>query len=358
VTGRGAVSRFAARGMNASPAGVPLPVGKVRAALLAGLFDEHVTLDERVVLGPRVGEDAAVIDMGDRYLVATTDPITFVTDVREDLGWYALVVNANDIAVRGAAPRWFLATCLLPEGRTTEETVEALFGQLGAACRDLGVSLVGGHTEVTHGLDRPLVIGTMLGEVAKDKLVTTSGARPGDALLLTKGIPVEGTSIIARVRGAELERRGYPGPVLTRAREYLSRLSVVPEALLAAELVSVHAMHDPTEGGLATALWELADAAGVGLAIDAERIPILPEGRTLCAEFGLDPLGTIASGALLVACAPADAAVVLHAWAREGIDCAYIGRAVPREAGVTLTAGGEARELPLFPQDEITRLFA
>jgi len=336
-------------------AGNPLPLGKLRATFMASLFNKHVTLDDRVVLGPRVGEDAAVIDMGDRHLVATTDPITFVT---EDLGWYALVVNANDLAVRGAAPRWFLATCLLPEGLTTEGSVEALFGQLAAACRDLGVSLVGGHTEVTHGLDRPLVIGTMLGEVAKDRLVTTSGARPGDALLLTKGIPVEGTSIIARARASELERRGYDEGLLARARGYLARLSVVPEALLAAELVAVHAMHDPTEGGLATALWELAEAADVGLAVDAERIPILPEGRVLCAEFGLDPLGTIASGALLAAVAPADAGVVLHACAREGIDCAYIGRVVPREAGVTLATGSRSRELPRFPQDEITRLFA
>jgi hydrogenase expression/formation protein HypE len=332
-----------------------LPVGKLRGSFLASLFNKHVNLDERVVLGPRVGEDAAVVDMGDRYLVATTDPITFVT---EDLGWYALVVNANDVAVRGAAPRWFLATCLLPEGRASEESVEALFAQLGAACRELGVSLVGGHTEVTHGLDRPLVIGTMLGEVGRDRLVTTSGARVGDALLLTKGIPLEGTSIIARARGAELRARGHAEALLDRARGYLTKLSVVPEALLAVELAPVHAMHDPTEGGLATALWELAEAAGVGLTVEAERIPVLPEGRTLCAEYGLDPLGTIASGALLLALAPSDAGVVLHACARDGIDCAFIGRVQPRESGVTLTVGGRARELPQFPQDEITRLFA
>ncbi|HEV8673317.1 MAG TPA: AIR synthase family protein [Methylomirabilota bacterium] len=331
-----------------------MPVGKLRGAFLAGLFQKHVTLDERVVLGPRVGEDAAILDLGDRYLVATTDPITFVTD---DLGWYALVVNANDIAVRGAVPRWFLVTCLLPEGHTTEGSVENLFGQLGAACRELGVSLVGGHTEVTHGLDRPLLIGTMLGEVAKDRLVTTGGARPGDALLLTKGVPVEGTSIIARVRAAELRARGYDEVWLERARGYLAKRSVVPEALLAVELAPIHAMHDPTEGGLATALWELADAAGVGLTVETGRIPILPEGRRLCAEFGLDPLGTIASGALLITLAPADAGVVMHACAREGIDCAFIGRVVAREAGVTLTKGRERRELPRFPQDEITRLF-
>src|SRR5262249_37539992 len=167
--------------------------------------------------------------------------------------------------------------------------VEELFGQLGAACRELGVSLVGGHTEVTHGLDRPLVIGTMLGEVTRDRLVTTGGARLGDALLVTKGVPLEGTSIIARTRAAELRPRGYDEAWLERARGYLTKLSVVPEALLAAELVPVHAMHDPTEGGLATALWEMAEAAGVGLTVEAERIPVLPEGQRLCAEFGLDP---------------------------------------------------------------------
>jgi hydrogenase maturation factor len=177
-------------------------------------------------------------------------------------------------------------------------------------------------------------------------------------LLLTKGVPIEGTSIIARARAVELGQRGYDAAWLARARGHPGRLSIVPEALLAAELVRVHAMHDPTEGGLATALWELADAASVGLAVEADRIPIVPEGRALCAEFGLDPLGTIASGALLIALAPADAGVVLHGCAREGIDCAYIGRVVAREAGVTLTGPGRSRELPQFPQDEITRLFA
>jgi hydrogenase maturation factor len=335
--------------------GTPLPLGKLRPALLTDLFARHVTPDPRVVVGPRVGEDAAVLDMGDRYLVATTDPITFVT---EDLGWYALVVNANDLAVRGAAPRWFLATCLLPEGRTTESDVGALFAQLGAACQAQGVALVGGHTEVTPGLDRPIVVGTMLGEVEKARLVTTGGARPGDALLLTKGVPVEGISIIARLRTAELRARGYDDAWLARARGMLARLSIVPEARLAAGLVPVHAMHDPTEGGVATALWELADAAGVGLAVEAERIPVLPEGAALCREFGLDPLGTIASGALLLALAPTDAGIVLHALAREGIDAAFIGRVVSREEGVVLTRGGQPEPLPRFDRDEITRLFA
>jgi len=334
-----------------------LPIGKLRAETLQAIFDKHPVRDPRVVVGPRVGEDAAVIDAGDRYLVATTDPITFATD---EIGWYALQVNANDIAVRGARPRWFLATLLLPSETTTEASVASLFAELHAACDELDVALVGGHTEITHGLDRPIVVGAMLGEVAKDKLVTTGGARVGDAVVLTKGVPLEGAAIIARAKEAELRRRGVPAPLIQRAKAFLRvpGLSVLPEVEIACELAEVHAMHDPTEGGIATALVELADAAGVGLRIDRDRIMVLPEGRTLCEAFGLDPLGTIASGALLMTLAPADAGLVIHALARESIDCHFIGQVVERQQGVVLVAGRHQEPMPVFPRDEITKLFA
>src|SRR5438552_10138805 len=333
-----------------------LPIGKLRAGTLQAIFDKYHSKDPRVVVGPRVGEDAAIIDIGDRYLVATTDPITFAT---AEIGWYALHVNANDIAVRGARPRWFLATLLLPPGATTEASVEALFAELHDACDELEVALVGGHTEVTHGLDRPIVAGTMLGEVAKDKLVTTSGARVGDAIVLTKGVPLEGAAIIAREKETELRARGVPLAVIRRAKGFLRSpgISVRPEAELACELACVHAMHDPTEGGIATALHELAGAAGVGLRIDRERITVLPEGRQLCEAFGLDPLGTIASGALLMTLDPADAGVVIHALAREAIDCHFIGQVVVRTQGVTLVEGTKSWPMPTFARDEITRLF-
>ncbi len=200
----------------------------------------------------------------------------------------------------------------------------------------------------------------MLGEVARDRLVTTGGARVGDAVVMTKGIPLEGAAIIAREREAELRARGVPERVIRRARNLLRApgLSVLPEAEIAGELAAVHAMHDPTEGGLATALWELAEAAGVGLRIDRDRIVVLPEGDLLCRAFGLDPLGTIASGALVMTLAPADASVVIHALAREGIDCHYIGQVVEREQGVRMVDGNREVPLPVFPRDEITRLFA
>ena len=334
----------------------PLPVGKVRAETLRRLFARYVPKSERVVVGPRVGEDAAVLDMGDRYLVATTDPITFAT---EEMGRYAVHVNANDLAVRGALPLWFLATLLLPEGQTTETSVEGIFAEMAEACGEIGVSLVGGHTEITAGLERAVVVGAMLGEVAKDRLVTTSGARPGDWLLLTKGIPLEGAALIARERGDEAERRGVPRAVVARAREFLRApgISVLPEARLACGAVRVHAMHDPTEGGLATACWELAQAGEVGLRIERERIPVLAEGEQLCRAFGLDPLGTIASGALLLAVDAAAAEAVVAACRGGGVACAVIGEVRPAGEGVTLVSGGRAAPMPGFPQDEISRLF-
>src|SRR5204863_10221530 len=200
----------------------------------------------------------------------------------------------------------------------------------------------------------------MLGEVAKDKLVTTGGARVGDAVVLTKGVPLEGAAIIAREREAELLARGVRPAVVRRAKAFLRTpgLSVLPEVEIACELAAVHAMHDPTEGGVATALHELADAAGVGLRIARDRVTILPGGRELCAAFGLDPLGTIASGALLLTLAPADAGIVIHALARESIDSHFIGQVVPREQGVVLVQGSRQEPLPVFAQDEIAKLFA
>jgi len=334
----------------------PLPVGKLPAQMLQRLFGKYVAADPRVVIGPQVGEDAAVLDMGDRYLVATTDPITFATD---EMGWYALHVNANDLAVRGATPRWFMATVLLPEGKSREPQVEQLFSEVTDACAAVGVSLVGGHTEVTAGLPRPIVVGAMLGEVDKDKLVTTGGAQVGDVVLLTKGVPLEGASIIARERGDEAVRRGVATDVVERARGFLRTpgISVVAEARAACGAARVHAMHDPTEGGLATACWEMAQAAGVGLRVDRERVPVLAEGRQLCEAFGLDPMGTIASGSLLMTVGAGDADVVAGACRAAGIDCAPIGRVTPASEGVTLVSGGHPRPMPSFTQDEITRLF-
>ena len=333
-----------------------LKPGKLPPELLQRLLTSYTRADPRVIVGPAVGEDAAIIDMGDRYLIAKSDPITFATDA---IGYYAVMVNANDIATRGGQPKWFLATLLLPEQTTSVALVESIFAQIAEACQSFGIAVVGGHTEVTYGLDRPILSGHMLGEVDPAGLITTSGAQIGDVLLLTKGICVEGTAIIAREREQELRRGDVPESIIQRAKHFLFEpgISVVRDAHIAIGAGRIHAMHDPTEGGLAMAVHELATAARVGIVIEGNQIPILEETALLCRIYGLDPLGTIASGALLIATPAEEALRIQQALRVNNIACAAIGRIVPPSEGVLLHDGIELQPLPQFIRDEITKLF-
>ena len=318
-----------------------LPAGKLPLPLLEKLLTRFAPSDPRIVVGPRTGEDAAVFDFGDRYLVAKTDPITFATS---EIGWYAVNVNANDVAVMGAAPRWFLATVLLPAGQATAAMAEEIFAQIHDACAALGVSLAGGHTEITVNLDRPIVCGTMLGEIAKDRLLTTAGARVGDAVLLVKPVPIEGTALIALERAGLLRERGYSPEFIARAQSFLKTpgISVVAPALMAAGAAEVHAMHDPTEGGVMTGLLEMARAAGAGMTVDLDAIPVPAESAALCREFGLDPLGTIASGAIVMAVAQEDAARLAETLTGAGYPTACIGEMTPVARGLVATRHGPA----------------
>ena len=331
-------------------------IGKFPAELMQRLLAGVRISDERVLLGPKVGEDAALLDFGDRVLVATTDPITFATDL---LGWYAVHVNANDVACRGASPRWFMATLMLPEG-LDETTAEAIFGQVLEACESLGVQLVGGHSEVTRGVSSPIVVGCMLGEVEKGKTVTTGGAREGDSIVLTKGIALEGTSLLARDNSDALEHAGVPEETISRARELLLSpgISVVRDALTACSTVSVNSLHDPTEGGLATGLWEVAGAAGVGLAVEEGSIPVLPECREICEALGLDPLGLLASGALLITLPPEEVPRLMSALEGEGIDSFEIGHVTGSGEGAQIVRNHTLEPLPQFERDELTRFLS
>lgn len=332
-----------------------LPVGKLPAKLLARLLAEVPVADPRVLVGPGVGLDCAVLDMGGgRCLVAKSDPITFAAD---EIGWYAVQVNANDVATTGAEPRFFLATVLLPEGGTDEGLAEAILRQIRSACAEVGAELVGGHTEITHGLGRPVVAGTMLGEVERERLVLPTGARPGDSLILTKRLAVEATAILAREKAVALAGR-VDARVLERARGFLRSpgIGVLRDARAALAAARVHAMHDPTEGGLATGLLELAQASGVGLEIE-DTVPCYPETRALCAAFGIDPWGVIASGSLLVSVAPEDAEAVVSSLAAAGVEGRVIGRVEDAAHGVLRREAGRVVPVPRFERDEIAKAF-
>jgi hydrogenase maturation factor len=331
--------------------------GKIPPRLLEDLLAAATPArpDPRVLVGPRPGEDAAVLDFGDTALVVATDPVTFAA---EDIGWYAVHVNANDVAIRGARPRWFLAVLLLPESSTDNSLVSGIFRQIASTCASLDCSLIGGHSEITLGLDRPIVVGQMLGEVAKSRLVTTGGAKPGDVLLLAGPIAIEGTAILARTERDVLLARGVPASTLAHAADLLfdPGISVVKAALAAHDCTrGVHSMHDPTEGGLVTGVTEVAQASGLGVRLSLDGIPVLPECSAICRALDLDPLGLLASGALLLAVDPGVAGEVIRAVDGVGVKCVEIGRMVPREQGLKMETKDALVELPTFDRDEIAR---
>lgn len=337
-----------------TPDSAPLPTGKLPLDLLAQVLAPLAPRDPRVLIGARPGEDAAVLDLGERLLVASSDPITFAAD---EIGRYAVAVNANDVAVRGATPRWFLATVLLPPG-VTADGVRSIMSELAGACQELEIDLVGGHTEVTDGLDRPIIAGTMLGDVARDRLVTTGGARPGDALLLAGPLAVEGTAVLAREATEALRAHGVAAEAIARGRTLLRDPGIAVVAMARALCASVHphAMHDPTEGGLATALAEMARAAGAGAHLDApSTLPFLHETLVFCEALGLNPLGLLASGALLAAIEPADVPAALAALHAVDVTATVIGHVTPATDGLTVQANGGRSPLPYFERDELAR---
>jgi len=331
-------------------------IGKFPPSLLEKLIQKTGITDPRVILGPGVGEDAAVLDLGDTLLVAKSDPITFATD---RIGRYVVQVNANDIACTGGTPRWFLATLLVPE-RFTEDQAEELFTQVLDACNEIDVALIGGHSEVTYGIDRPLVAGTMLGEVARDRMVRTGGAQEGDSIVVTKGLAIEGTALLALERADELRKAGVSEDTIALSAELLNvpGISVLMDAKIACDTAQIHSMHDVTEGGLITGLREIATASGLGLAMEEGGVPILESTEEICQALGLDPMGLLASGSLIITLSPTEVPSLLAALDKKGIDGWEIGVMMPPEEGLVYIGRKGQGELPKFERDELARYFS
>ena len=335
-----------------------LKTGKLDIDILKKFLERSVILDPQVVIGPKIGEDAAVIDLGkgtNHYWVVTSDPITFTT---EEIGYYGVVVNLNDIATMGAIPKWFLATLLFPEG-SESRIIEKVFRQVHNACQQFKISWIGGHTEITPGIEKMILSGHMIGEVKKNKLVTTSGARAGDLLLLVKGVCIEGTSIMAREKEAELLKRGISSSLIRKAKKFIfdPGIEVLRAARIACEVGSVHSMHDPTEGGLINGMIEMAWASEKEIEVDLEKVLVYKESRILCQEFGLNPLGVIASGALLLTVSPSDLSPIQKAFRKNSIPFQVIGKVKKGPARVLRIDGKKRKELEPFPRDEILKIY-
>lgn len=331
-----------------------LSIGKLPPDLLARILARAPTPDPRVLVRAGLGLDCAVVETpgSETLLVFKSDPITFATD---EIGWYLVHVNANDLATTGATPRWLLVTMLLPESSATPDLVEQINAQVWRACQALGIAVIGGHTEVTAGLERPILAGTLIGEAARERLVTPRGARPGDRVLLTKGVPIEATALLAR-EFADRLRPALSEAALAEARAFLHTpgLSVLHDAQIALQAGAVTAMHDPTEGGLAAALWELAEASGRALMVDPAAVPVPALSARLCRALNVDPLAAIASGALLLTTPPADAGAIQRALEAEGIACAELGEVTP---GPPAVRGPDGRPWPWPERDAIAALY-
>lgn len=329
-----------------------LRTGKLPPDLLKRLLKFTGAYDPRVVVGPSVGEDAAIVRFGKSLLVLKSDPVTYASDM---IGWYAVHVNANDIATRGAKPAWFQAVILLPEG-SRDSLAEAIFKQISSAAKSLGIAVTGGHTEVTPGIDHPIVVGDMHGLLEGRKPVTTAGARVGDAIVLTKAAGIEGTAAIAREKRAVL-LRVFHKDFVDKAANYLHDpgLSVVYDAEVALKH-KVSAMHDPTEGGVRMGVYELAAASGKSVELLEDVVPVKMETKRICAKYDLDPLGLLGSGALLATFKLEDAEKYVMSLRRNGISATVIGRMVPGKNKSIAVRGNQSTTLSFSERDEILKV--
>ncbi|MBO3802901.1 MAG: AIR synthase family protein [Candidatus Brockarchaeota archaeon] len=310
--------------------GEPLATGKLGPDLLrTTIYTRLGKEDGRVLVGPKIGEDAAVIDFGDRVLVVHSDPITGAI---ENIGSLAVKVSTNDVASRGARPRWISVVIFLQEGSTPEQ-LGSIMEQIDLEAKKLGVAVVGGHTEVTPGLNRPVLSVTAMGEAPRGRYVTSSGAKKGDVVVITKGAAIEGTAIFAsELYGKLKEELGEA--LVEEAKKFFDKVSIAKEASIAVETGGVTAMHDATEGGVAAALQELALASGLGVIAYEEKIPLSPETEAICKALGADPLRTISSGALLISARREKAREMVENIRAQGIGASIIGEFTEKEKGL------------------------
>jgi len=320
-----------------------LPLGKIPVNMLKEVVFKNLgAARKEVAVGPHAGIDGTVIDLGAKSLIVSMDPITGAVG---RIGWLAVNVNANDVATFGVEPAFLFSCMMLPE-KADSKIVEAICTQMNAAAEALGVAIVGGHCESTPNLANPIVVGCMMGFTEKGCYVTAGGARLGDKLILTKSAGIEGTAILASDRANEL-KKALNGKMLQNAKSFYNRISVVKDALTAYKAGGVHAMHDPTEGGVAGGIHEMADASGLSVKIFEQAISVQPETAKICSHFEIDPLQLISSGALLVSAEAQSVEKIIASLARQQIEASVIGEVLEgTRQRLLIRKDGTAQALP------------
>ncbi len=327
-----------------------MEIGKVPENILKrAVFKQLHHRREEVLLRPGVGEDCSVVGAAeDEVFVFSVDPITAAG---KGAGTFAVHITANDLASSGAEPIGLMSSILLPP-RTREKKLRELMQEMELACKELNIEILGGHTEVSDAVNRPVITVTGVGKAKKGAFLSTAGLRPGDELVMTKWAGLEGTAIIAAERKEKLLET-LPGELVDTAASFLQYLSVVPEAAIAAASGAT-AMHDVTEGGIFGALWEMGAASGVGISAELLKIPIRQETIEVCEVFDINPYRMMSSGSLLIGCPNGN--FMVRELEKEGIPAAVIGRATETNDRV-IENTNETRFLEPAGSDELYKIY-
>ena len=327
-----------------------LPPGKIPIDILKDVVFKNLgAVRPEVILGPKAGVDGAVLNCGAKDAIVSMDPITGAV---ERIGWEAININANDIATFGVQPAFFFSCIMLPENADSK-IIETISTQMNAAAKELGIAIVGGHCEVTPGIANPIVVGCIMGLTERGKYVTAAGAKAGDKLILTKTAGIEGTAILATDREEQL-KKAFPPALLESAKGFYSQISVVKDALTAYAAGGVHAMHDPTEGGILNGVHELADAPGLGVRVFEDKITVEPETAKICRFYEIDPLQLISSGALLITADPDAADHIVDCLCKQHIYADVIGEFNPNPSKrILMRKDGSAEMLPRPASDHL-----
>lgn len=298
-----------------------LSPGKIPVELLNRVVFNNLGIQRKeVIIGPKAGIDGAVLDLGDKSLIVSMDPVTGAV---EKIGWLAVNVNANDVATFGVQPTFMFSCILLPENADSI-LIEEISSQIHIAAKEIGLAIVGGHSESTIGLTSPIVVGCILGFADNRNYVTAAGAKPGDKIILTKSAGIEGTAILATDKEITL-RKKISSNTIQNAKNFYDKISIVKDSLTAYKTGGVHAMHDPTEGGIIGGIHEIADASKLGVKIFKDKISVRSETSAICEYFQIDPMQLISSGALLISAIPKYVNEIIEKLEKSGIQAKVIG---------------------------------
>lgn len=333
-------------------------IGKINDDLFRRAILPHTgAAKPQVIVGPRMGVDAAIVKIGDEYMAIAEDPIfPGPTTTPGDFGWITVHIGASDVAVTGIKPQFMTYSLLLPPG-TPDDYIEALVRSISETAGELGITIVGGHTGYYSSVTVPTIGGITVWGLGRD-FVTPAGAQVGDAVIVTKGVAIEAAGVLASEFGDKLLAAGISGHLVERARLRLREMSVVADAATAAAVGGVHAMHDATEGGLERGLWEIAEASGVGLRIERDKVPVPDDVKAICDFFKLNPFQVISEGTLVLTCGSDKTGELLQGFERAGIPAAEIGQVVPLEEGrYWIEDGGRKQKLLPPPVDRFWEAF-